>query len=102
MLDMTGDIWGDIKRPRAATVTWAGAVLGWGDAGCWEEGLKAGRRLLQVSVNAGSGTDVQDVFLFRSEVEGRKVKEKQNVVSRASNCVPGALGVSATSFLNGF
>lgn len=24
-------------------------------------------------VNAGSGTEMQDVFLFRSEVEGRKV-----------------------------
>lgn len=26
-------------------------------------------------VNAGSGTEMQDVFLFRSEVEGRKVIE---------------------------
>lgn len=39
------------------------------------------RRLIDgcfgLSVNTGSGTDIQDVFLFRSEVGGRKKKRNR-------------------------
>ena len=55
-------------------VTWFKGLLGLGDAD-WE-GLKAEAAAL-VSVNTGSGTDTQDVFLFRSEVGGRKNKRNR-------------------------